>query len=117
MRVAVEQIEFDRLAVLDEIVSERAQTRAAVKNQKAVAAADLHTRGVAAIAYGFGSGAGNAAANSPKPDAKVPFRQNRYLNPPGGKVPYTEEFLLYATPAGSNGPDSGLFRLFDVTAR
>ena len=51
--------------------AELAKAGAAVKDEEMLAAADLETRGVAAIAHGLGAGAGDAAANPPEPYREV----------------------------------------------
>src|SRR6266446_9085867 len=67
MRVAVEQVEIGGPAGLHQLVAQQAQAGAAVEHHQVLAAADLHARGVAAVAHRIRPRAGDAAAYSPEP--------------------------------------------------
>jgi hypothetical protein len=73
MTVGQENVDIANIFIPDQRVAERSQSGAGIEDKHAFAAAYFDAGGIAAIADGFRSGAGDATADSPEPNPHGSF--------------------------------------------
>src|SRR5262252_142324 len=116
MGVAVEEIGVDRAALLHQLVAELPEARSAVEDQEALAAAHLDAGRVAAIADGFGPGAGDAAADAPEAHQDIARRGHLLPSRKAVSLPCHLPTLVAAAPSREKAR-SFLYMRFHGTRR